>query len=181
MADPPDLEELIERATNGLDAAQRLEDRVGGELDRRFLLSQLTLLDRGRGQPLRLELGGGASITSTQGTDLGGGLTDAALAREYRWALAKAIDAYTGGHFGIAVDGGIVRAVPADAVGAAWLRIADRLIRGLPRAAVMRPRRSCAWCGKEFVSQRSTARYCSNAHKQAMLQARRRAREESTQ
>jgi hypothetical protein len=179
MIEPPDLEGMVERATKGLDAAQRLEDRVGGELDRREILRQLTLHDKSKGQPMYLDLGEGASIASTQGKDLGGSLpSDAVLAAEYRWALAKVIGIYTQGHFGIATVDGMVRAIPADALGAAWLRVAERLTRGQPGSALIR-RRPCAWCGEEFAYERSTKRYCSNAHKQAMLQARRQARKES--
>jgi predicted nucleic acid-binding Zn ribbon protein len=189
-----DLEELVEIASELLEAVLQLEAGVGGEVHRQRILRRVTPLDTARGQPFRLDLGPDVTLFANQAENvptssgkprpkhpdlaIGSRPNDAALVAAARWAVAQIISATTQGHVRAEITDGKVRAAETDAYGAALLRIAERLTEGQPGAVALRRRRACAWCGNEIAYQRSTKRYCSNACQQAMGRARRRAREE---
>lgn len=169
------LEEMVQAASELLDACQRLEAGIGGQLDRECIRGRLAPLDEG--QAFRLALAGEITLYAAQSekVDLGRGAlnSDIALIAAARWGIAQIVRGATLGHVRVEVDDA-VRAVGADPYGDALVRIAGRLAQGPP----IRRHRRCDRCGKDITHQRSTRRYCGNACKQAMVRARRRAREE---
>jgi hypothetical protein len=180
---------MVLAAVELVNAALRLEAGTGGELDRERIRDRLTQLDVAKGQPFQLGLGADVTFYSNQAENvgkkrskdepelaLGSRPNDAALVAQVRFAVTRIISATTKGHVRAVVVDGKVSAVGTDAYGDALLRIAGQLTQGSPA----RRQRQCARCGKDITYQRSTRRYCSNACKQAMVRARRRARQEDS-
>jgi hypothetical protein len=184
-ADPPsyvgDLDDMAGVVNQVLDAADRLDRGVGDrKADRDCILSHVSPLNLAAGQPFKAAFGEEVTVYAGKelpkpGPELGFGLvpSDAALVNAVRWAAARFLAATTGGHFGVSVDGGTVSAVATDAFGSATLAIAQRLTQGRPLSAQVQRRRPCAWCGKQFVYQRSTRQFCSDACQRALSTARR--------